>query len=276
MTRVGLGRLGLDGSTLLFTVIVTACAATMFGLVPAWRAARRDLTCTIKAGASGALAQGGRGFSGRNLLIVGEMALALVLLTAGGLMLKSVARLQATELGFEPDSLLSVRIALPAPQYNGQRATQLLEHLVGALAPRPGIESVAYGSCAPVQAGCNGTTISFPDRPPVPGGNRPGVGIVWVSPTYFDTLGIRLVRGRAFTEHDRFGQPKVVVINETAARQLFSGEDPIGRRLRSAREDSATVPKSWGSSGTFATDSPICRSGRTCIYRCCSRCAPRE
>ncbi len=230
LTRVGLGRLGLDASTLLFTVIVTACAATMFGLVPAWRAARRDLTCTIKAGASGALAQGGRGFSGRNLLIVGEMALALVLLTAGGLMLKSVARLQATELGFEPDSLLSVRIALPAPQYNGQRATQLLEHLVGALASRPEIESVAYGSCAPVQAGCNGTTISFPDRPPVPGGNRPGVGVVWASPTYFDTLGIRLVRGRAFNEHDRFGQPKVVVINETAARQLFPGEDPIGRR----------------------------------------------
>ena len=274
MTRVGLGRLGLDGSTLLFTAIVTACAATMFGLVPAWRAARRDLTGTIKAGASGALAQGGRGFSGRNLLIVGETALALVLLTAGGLMLKSVARLQATELGFEPDSLLSARIALPAPHttVSVRRSFSNVSSVRWRRVPR--FESVAYGSCAPVQAGCNGTTIWFPDRPPAPGGKLP-VGVVWASPTYFDTLGIRLVRGRAFTEHDRFGQPKVVVINETAARQLFSGEDPLGRRVALGQGGFGDGAESWGLSGTFATDRPICRSGRTCIYRCCSRCAPR-
>jgi putative ABC transport system permease protein len=231
LTRVGLGRVGLDGTTLVFTVTAAAGAAIMFGLVPAWRASRRDLTSTIKAGSSGSLAPGGRGFSGRNLLILGEMALALVLLTAGGLMLKSVARLQATELGFNPQSLLSVRIALPGTQYNAQRATHLLTQLVDRLAERGDLESVAYGSCAPVQGGCNGTGATFPDRPAAGDDSKPLVGVLWASPAYFDTLGIRLVRGRVFNEHDRVGQPKVVVINETAARELWRDEDPIGRRI---------------------------------------------
>jgi putative ABC transport system permease protein len=231
LTRVGLGRLGLDGATLVFTLVAAAAAAIMFGLVPAWRASRRDLTSTIKAGSSGSLAPGARGFSGRNLLILGEMALALVLLTAGGLMLKSVGRLHATELGFNPRSLLSVRIALPAIQYNAQRATQFLEQLVDRLAVRGDLEAVAYGSCAPVQGGCNGTTATFPDRPAPADDNRPVVGVLWASPAYFETLGIRLVRGRVFNEQDRVGQPKVVVINETAARELWRGEDPIGKRI---------------------------------------------
>jgi putative ABC transport system permease protein len=99
------------------------------------------------------------------------------------------------------------------------------------LAARAEIESVAYGSCAPVQAGCNRTTARFPDRPPAPPGNNPVVGVVWASPTYFDTLGVQLVRGRTFTDLDRVGQPKVVVVNATAARQLWPGEDPVGKRI---------------------------------------------
>ncbi len=146
-------------------------------------------------------------------------------------MLKSVGRLHATELGFDPQSLLSVRIALPGTQYNAQRATQFLEQLVARLAARGDFEAVAYGSCAPVQGGCNGTTATFPDRPGPAEADKPVVGVLWASPSYFETLGIRLVRGRVFSEHDRMGQPKVVVINETAARELWRGEDPIGKRM---------------------------------------------
>ncbi|HUH07752.1 MAG TPA: ABC transporter permease [Egibacteraceae bacterium] len=146
LTRVGLGRLGLDATTLVFTVLAAGGAALAFGLIPAWRASRRDLAGTIKVGASGGLAQGSRGFSGRNLLMIGETALALVLLAAGALMLKSVARLQATELGFNPDSLLSVRLVLQGTQYNPQRATQFLEQLLGRLASRGDLGAVAYGS----------------------------------------------------------------------------------------------------------------------------------
>ncbi len=231
LTRVGIGHLGFDAATFLFTLLTVIGAATMFGAIPAWRASHGDLTGTIKAGASPGPGQGTGAFFGRHLLIVAETALALVLLTTGGLMAKSVARLQATDLGFKPTSVLSARLVLPGPQYNGERATQFLEQLVGRLASRGDLEAVAYGSCAPVQGGCNGTTATFPDRPAMPGAAKPPVGVLWASPEYFDTLGVRVVRGRVFTDHDRAGQPKVVVMNDTAARVFWPGEDPIGKRI---------------------------------------------
>jgi putative ABC transport system permease protein len=231
LTRLGLGGLGFDAATLLFTCAAAATATVLFGLGPAWSASRRDLTATIKSGSSGAVASGGRTVSMRNLLLVGEMALALVLLTAGGLMLKSVARLQATELGFNPESLLTFRLTLPAPQYDPERATRVIEQLLERLEGQPGIDAVAYGSCPPVSGGCNGTLATFPGRPPAPRGREPLIGVLWASPRYFETMDIALVRGRTFTDRDRTGQPKVVVVNESAARAFWPGEDPVGQRI---------------------------------------------
>ena len=232
LTRVGLGHIGLDVVTVLFAIVVTSGTTAMFGLGPAWRASRRDLTETMKAGSSGPVSQGNRVVSLRSVLIVGEIALALVLLTAGGLMIKSVARLQATGLGFTPDRLLAVRVALPGPQYDRQSATQFLERLLERLEPQTAIDAVAYGSCAPVSGGCNVTMATFPDRPPVSSGRNPPVGVMWASPRFFETLGIRLVRGRLFDERDRAGQPKIVVINEAAARTFWGKtEDALGKRI---------------------------------------------
>jgi putative ABC transport system permease protein len=230
LTRVGLSTLGLDTATWLFTISIACATALLFGLGPAWRASRRDLTATIKAGSAAAVSQGATKLGVRPLLIVGELALALVLLTAGGLMLKSAARLQATELGFRPQSLLTARLALPAPKYDRPRATQMLVELVDRLQRQPGVESVAYGSCPPISGMCNATsgTVIGKVYPP---GESPVVGIYWASPTLFDVLGVRLIRGRVFNDRDRVGQPKVVVINETAARSLWGGEDPIGKRI---------------------------------------------
>jgi putative ABC transport system permease protein len=231
LTRVGLGMLGLDATILVFTVLIAIVAAVLFGLGPAWRTSRHDLTSAMKAGASGAVSAGTRGLTVRNLLIVGEMALALLLLTAGGLMLKSVARLQATELGFKSDDLLTFRLTLPAPQYDSRRATAFLIDLLDRLSRRGDLESVAYGTCAPLSGGCNGTTAQFPGRATAPFEKSPAVGIFWASPRYFETLGIRVARGRVFTEQDRAGQPKVVVVNETAARAFWGNDDPIGKRI---------------------------------------------
>jgi putative ABC transport system permease protein len=231
LTRVGLGMLGLDSRTLAFTVFVAIATAVLFGLGPAWRSSRRELTETMKAGASGATAHGHAMFNLRNLLIVGEMALALTLLTAGGLMIKSVLHLQATELGFDPEKILSLRVALPRPQYDAARATTFLAEAVDRLGRRADIQSVAYASCAPLAGPCNGTSATFPGRPPAAPGKSPAVGVFWASPGYFQTLGIRVVRGRSFNEHDRNGQPKVVVINEAAARAFWGSEDPLGKRI---------------------------------------------
>jgi putative ABC transport system permease protein len=231
LTRVGLAMIGLDGTTLLFTIGLVAATTVLFGLGPAWRTSRRDVTATMKSGSTGAVSEGHAGFGIRQLLIVTEIALALVLLSAGGLMLKSVARLQATALGFRPDSVLSFRLAMSPPQYDQARATQLFVELLDRLSGLAPIESVAYGGCAPISGGCNGTTASFPDRPVVPGARKPPVGVMWASPRYFETLGIPVVRGRVFSAQDRAGQPKVVVINEAAARAFWGSEDPIGKRI---------------------------------------------
>jgi putative ABC transport system permease protein len=231
LTRVGLGLLGIDLASFVAIAGVTSLAALLFGLGPAWRASRRDPIDTMKTSTSGSVSHGTRGLSLRNLLVVGEMAIALVVLTAGGLMVKSVLRLQATELGFRPASLLSVRMVLPGPQYNPARASQFLMDLIERLESRPGMQSVAYGSCAPVTGGCNRTSAKFPGRVLPPDRTETPIGVLWASPRYFETMGIRLLRGRLFTPHDRAGQPKVVVVNETAALTYWPGEDPIGKRI---------------------------------------------
>ena len=231
LTRVGLGLLGIDLASFVVIAGVTSLAALLFGLGPAWRASRRDPIDTMKTSTSGSVSHGTRGLSLRNLLVVGEMAIALVVLTAGGLMVKSVLRLQATELGFQPASLLSVRMVLPGPQYNPARASQFLMDLIERLESRPGMQSVAYGSCAPVTGGCNRTSAKFPGRVLPPDRIETPIGVLWASPRYFETMGIRLLRGRLFTPHDRAGQPKVVVVNETAALTYWPGEDPIGKRI---------------------------------------------
>ena len=231
LTRVGLSLLDVDLASFFAIAGVTSLTALLFGLGPAWRASRRDPIATMKTSTSGVVSHGTRGLSVRNLLVVAEMAIALEVLTAGGLMVKSVLRLQATELGFKPASLLSVRMVLPGPQYNPARAREFLLDLIERLESRPGMQAVAYGSCAPVSGGCNRTSAKFPGRVLPQNWTETPIGVLWASPRYFETLGISLVRGRLFTPQDRAGQPKVVVVNETAARTYWPGEDPIGKRI---------------------------------------------
>lgn len=231
LTRIGLNLVGLDARTVLAAVGIACATSLLFGLGPAWRASRGEVAATMKLGAPGALASGSRRFALRNLLTVAQVALAFVLLAAGGLMLKSMAALHRTELGFDARSLVTVRLSMPAPKYNGVRATQMLEQLLERLSSHTGVASIAFGNCAPVSGGCSSTAAQFPGRPPAPRGQEPEVGVYWASPRYFETMRIPLKRGRAFTEHDRTGQPKVVIVNETAARALWPGEDPIGQRV---------------------------------------------
>jgi predicted permease len=229
LTRVGLNTLGADWRTVTFAASLVCATALLFGLGPAWRASRRDLTTNIKvSGPAATSAVQGR-VPLRQLLIVGEIALAFVLLSAGGLMLKSVARLQATELGFVPDHILSASVTMPAEQYDNARGTRLLVSLIERLKANSQIESVGFNYCAPMSGRCNGTTAWFPGQPrPTP---APLVGVHWASPDYFGTLGIRVIGGRVFTTDDAANRPKVVVVNERAAQQLWPGTSPIGKRI---------------------------------------------
>ena len=231
LTRVGMSLIDLDVTTLLFTLGITVLTAVLFGLIPAWHASRSDIVTTMKTGAAGSIAPGARGLSLRNLLIVGETALALVLLVAAGLMLQSVNNLQRTSLGFEPAGLVTFPISLPGTEYNNARSTQFFLDLVERVQALPGVQSAAYGFCPPVSGGCNATDVTFPGKPPVSPGQEPLTGVHWASPELFETMSVPLVRGRTFTDRDRQGQPKVVVINETAARTIFGNQDPIGQKV---------------------------------------------
>ena len=231
LMRIGASMLGVDAAVTLSAVALALLSAVLFGIVPAWQAARADLASAMKPVIGGAHASGARGQAIRNGLLVAEIALALVMLVSAGLMVKSLMRLNQTDLGFSPEHVLTFQLALPGDSYPPERSLQFIEQLLTKLDARSEVAAAAFGHCAPVMGGCNGTRALFPDRPPAPAGSSPLVGVTWVSPGIFDALGIRLVRGRGFTDRDRQGQPKVVVINETAARQLWAGEDPLGKRI---------------------------------------------
>ena len=162
LTRVGMSLIDLDLTTLFFTLGITVVTAVLFGLLPAWHASRSDIVNTMKASGAGSIAQGVRGLSVRNLLIVGETALALVLLVAAGLMLQSVNNLQRTSLGFEPAGLVTFPISLPRTQYDEARSTQILPRLARtrARAPRRAVGSLRL--LPPVSGGCNATRRDVP------------------------------------------------------------------------------------------------------------------
>ena len=171
--------------------IRTCLAALMFGLGPAWAASRRDLTATIKAATTGVPLAGTSGFSVRNLLVVGEMALALVLLTAGGLLVKSVVRLQATELGFSGASVLTVRRAARAAVPFG--SWQPVHHRFdrpARVTSRHRHRRVRQLRAALREKECNHTLAKVPGGPTPEYWRKMPVGVLWASPGYFETLGI--------------------------------------------------------------------------------------
>jgi putative ABC transport system permease protein len=231
VTHIGLDMIGLDSMTVLFTLALAAVMALLFGLVPAWRASRPDVAHILKSGGAGSVGRGAGVASLRNLLVVAQSALALVLLVAAGLMLTSIRNLQATGLGFQPAGLILAWVSLPPARYDSAHVQQFVTRLLDDLRAQPGVQAAAFGNCAPVSGGCNRTLAIVPDRQSAPS-SAPMIGVMPVSPEYFQTVAIRLIKGRTFTDRDRDGQPRVVVINETAARRLWPGEDPIGKRVR--------------------------------------------
>jgi len=232
LTRIGASMIGLDTRTLLFACAVTIATALLIALMPALQASSLRPSDVLKTEGGGGTARGSRGAAGvRGALVAGQIALALVLLTGAGLMVRSGLRLQRTAIGVNADHVLTVRVDLPRASYTPETGAVFYTRLLDRLHAVPGIEAAALGFCPPVSGGCNSTSIWFPPRPRAGTYHDPLVGIHWVTPDYFTTLGIPLVRGRSFAERDRPGQPKVALINEAAARAFFPNEDPIGKRI---------------------------------------------
>lgn len=229
---VTFSAISLDWTALAFTLGLALIVGVFFGLAPALHATGASLSDAMKDGGSGAdNVRGSHASAGRRLLVVAEVALALVLLAGSGLMIRSLTKLLAIDPGFDARNLLTARLTVPPGGLARDSLPGFYTQLTERLRALPGVTSVGLTACAPLNGGCNGTLIDFKDRPPVPEGQQPLVGVNWVTGEFFAAARVPLKRGRLFTSGDRAGAPKVVLINETAARKFWPNEDPIGKRV---------------------------------------------
>ena len=215
----------LDVRALLFALGVTLVTSLLCGMAPALDTSRAPLTYALKEDER----TGGprrRLFKG---LVVAEIALAVLLLAASGLLLDSFMRMQRLRGGFESDGVLTFWVRPHASRYPVGEGPAVVERLLTAVERTPGVESAAVNRCTPF-TGCSRTVLYFTDRPNDPV-RHPVVGRHYISADYFRTLGIPVLAGRALTPADRADRPPVAVINESAARRYWPGASPLGKRV---------------------------------------------
>ena len=217
-----------DWRVLGFNFALALLTGLLFGLFPALQSAFADVNEALKAEASGPVFgrgghRGPRRVGARGLLVAGEIALSLVLLIGAGLLARSLARLQAVDLGFMPEGVVTMAAAARDAR------PQFYEELLARVQAIPGVESAGIGSTAPLLGHGARAVMDIEGRADV---KAAGVCLYSVSPDYFRTLGIFLQTGRLFTDRDRAGASRVAVINGALAEKFFPGEDPLGKRLR--------------------------------------------
>ena len=225
-----LERVAVDARVLAFALVVSLVSGVLFGLVPARHALRLDLVPALREGGRGRLGTAGRRL--REALVVVEVALAVVIVSAAGLMLRSLAGLQEIRPGFDAGRILKLRTSLRGDEFQSASARVAhFDELKRRLEAVPGIASVSAVSFEPppVSDGIFGTVrLSFPDRPEDAAGSPSAVSRV-VQPGYFETMGIPIVAGRGIVADDGAASRPVAVISESMARRYFSGAQPLGR-----------------------------------------------
>jgi putative ABC transport system permease protein len=217
----------VEPMVLLFTATLTIATGAIVGCLPAWQSTRVDLGRALKQ--STRLT---RGSAMRGVLVVTEMALAVLLLTGAGLLIRSFAKLQNVDPGFQADRALSFRLSLPDDQYDTvTKRLAFFDALLARLQSSPGVASAAATTFAPMSGREFGTSFVVAGRPEPPLDARPSIQIRVVTPDYFKAMGMPLRRGRVFTDADVQGANPVLLISESAARRFFPNEDPIGQRI---------------------------------------------
>ena len=225
-----LNEINIDPRVLAFTLGLSLLTGVLFGLVPALQASRPDLNDALKEGSRGST--GGRGGTLRNTFVVAEVSLALVLLVGAGLMIRSFIRLQSVETGFHPDNLLTMRLQLPRKKYSEpHQIVDFFRQAQERVASIPGVQAVGAISYLPLTGGlASRDSFKIPGQPPPAVGQEPGVEVRVVTPTYFQAMGIPLLKGRLLNERD-VKETRVLLINETMAKRYFPNTDPVGKQL---------------------------------------------
>ncbi len=228
-----LHELRLDAITVAFTAGISLFAALACGALPLWRVV--PFVQSLHENGRGNTASRGR-HRIRHVLMGAQVALALVLLVASGLLVRSLQNLRAMDPGFNASSALTFRIGLPDRSYATRGAVVAAHHaILDRLSALPGVTHASATSCLPLAGGCSGNTVLIEGRTYGPGTTPPIALFRAVAGDYFETMGMRVLRGRGIERGDvERGEP-IVVINETIANKYFPGEDPIGKRLSSNR-----------------------------------------
>ena len=228
---LGGAPLTLDVRVLAFTATVSVASVIAFGLLPALHLAGADLNGVLKESNRGS-AGGGRAQYMRSALVVCEVALATVLLIGAGLLIRSFCRLLAVPEGFNPDHVLTMRLSLPQSRYQrGADRAAFVRQVLERTTSLPGVKSAAVGSRLPLTSGRSTRSMDIEGRTPDPAGD-PAPDYLVVTPDYFRSMGIQIVRGRAFTDLDTTGSPSVGIVSESAARYFWPNEDPIGKHTQ--------------------------------------------
>ena len=226
----GWDRIGVDPAVLAFNLGLSFFSGLLFGLAPAWQISKTDLNQTLK--------EGGRQTSTgshrlRGLLVISEVAISLMLLVSAGLLMRTFLVLLKTEPGFNPRNVMTMRLSLQGTKYKDDaQQSAFYQELLRRIQSLPGVESAAAVNYLPL--GGSNSSDSFlvegiPDPPP----GQEFVGRYRnCTPDYFRTMGIQVLKGRAFTDQDRPGSPPVIIVNETMAQKYWPGADPIGKRVR--------------------------------------------
>jgi predicted permease len=220
----------IDAPVLLFAVVITVLTALLFGLAPALAVMKTNANESLKDGDRGATSGGTRGRL-RNALVTAEIALALVLLTGAGLLLRTFVNLQRLDPGFNPRNTLTFRIQIPRKRYPDHSSyTRFYQNLTARLQTLPGVQSVGFGSDIPWTGYDENASFEVPGLPSDPN-HSPEARYHYASPDYFRAAGIPLLSGRFFTAADDAKAPIVMIVNSALANRYFPGEDPVGKIL---------------------------------------------
>jgi len=226
-----------DWRVLSFTLLLSILTGVLFGLVPALQASKNELVPALK-NSQDEFNNSRKILSLRNALVIGQVTLSILVLVGAGLFLRSLNRARAINPGFDAEHVLTLSFNTSAQGYDAVKAAQFYQQLTGRVRALPGVQNVSVAQSAPLSyfyAPAFSSPVVIEGREPAAGEDPPVIGNNTISPAFFQTLGISLGNGRDFTDQDREGSPRVVIVNETLARTFFPNENPIGRRLRVLR-----------------------------------------
>ncbi|HSO75929.1 MAG TPA: ABC transporter permease, partial [Blastocatellia bacterium] len=226
-----LGEIEIDGRVLLFTLVVSLLTGLVFGLVPALQASRPDLNETLKEGSRGSTGGIGRRRM-RSVLVVTEVALTQMLLIGAGLMIKSFYSLQEVNPGFNADGVLTMQLTLPPLKYaDDTQIKAFYEQALKRIEALPGVQAAAAATTLPLTGALISRRFTIDGRAPAAPNERLVANYAAISPEYFRAMGIRLISGRSFSDHDRDSSQQVIIVNDAMRRRFWPDEDPIGKHI---------------------------------------------